>query len=384
MPFFDVDIARDLQVCLKDSSENVLMVLDDVESLPQSKNLRLLLKCPTTHIIVISHASQPPETLKREIDQQLIRGWSPISIQPLSTVHATQRIVHSIVSLTHFTPLNREQKLLERIAGLTSGCPGLVSLTNSLLHRCLEEAELIEANTERGFLDLFASKIHLSVEQPTHAEVLPTSGELSAVRPRAGSFRTNRYISEVISAFQLPPAHLFVLRTLSVFSPQPVPLSLVDIVQWLVAKASHSGAGTSRIAPNSITNLSSTKLLRPYPSPVICPPIRPKTSPEIVLENQQKYLFVPQLVQDALWDHMNETDIVFTITTAYRALLELTDRASLSGSELCCAAGLTETLIAKCDTNRRCINEGVYREVCKMLVSLQLRNESLCGANSAD
>ena len=357
---------------MKDFTQQCLVVLDDVRSLlPQSEGLRRLLRCRSTGIIIISHSSQAPEPLKKEIDQQLIRGWTPISIQPLSTVHTTQRIVHSIMSHLHFTPLNREQKVLEKIARLTSGCPGLVTLTNTLLHHCLEEAH--EETSKTDFLNVFASKISLNVERLTQGSA--SSTELPGVRTRTGSFRTNHYISELISAFHLPPPHLFVLRTLSVFSPQPIPLSLADIVQCLVAKATQGTSGPSRVAPNSITNLLSTKLLRSYPSPVICPPSNPPPHPPHPPSPTppEKYLFVPQLVQDTLWDHMDDTDIVFTITTAYRALLELSLRPSLSHSELHFATGLTESLVARCDSNS-CISEGVYREIYKLLVSLQLRS----------
>ena len=377
----DVIIARDLQVCLEQGfTEQCLVILDDVKSLPQSASLRELLKSRSTGIIIISHSSHPPESLKQEIDQQLIRGWTPISIQPLSTVHTTQRIVHSVMSLTHFTPLNREQKLLEKIASLTSGCPGLVTITNSLLHCCLEEAGRNTGSTQADFLHVFASKVNVNLDRSTRTDA-PSSSELPAARARAGSFRTNRYLSELISAFQLPPAHLFVLRTLSVFSPQPVPLSLVDIVQCLVAKAAVSSAGHSRVAPSSITNLLSTKLLRSYPSPVICPPTNPPPPSPTTSQLPGKYLFVPQLVQDTLWEHMDDRDIVFTITTAYRALLEMTSRPSITASGVCFATGLTECLVARCDSNS-CISEGVYREIFKMFVDLQLRSGATSQSNA--
>ena len=365
-----------MQVYVKDSQEPALVVLDDVDSLPQLESLQPLLKAHSTHIIVISHASQPPEELKKAVDQQLIRGCTLISIQPLSTVHATQRIVHCIMSHTHFIPLNREQKLLERTASLTSGCPGLVAMTNSLLEHCLLESK---QQGEADFLTLFASKVHLTDEQPS--PVYSATGEARPVRARAGSFKTDRYVSELISAFELPPTHLFVLRTLSIFSPQPLPFSLVEIIQYLAAKATQSSTvPTNRSAPNSISNLLSTKLLRPYPSPIISPPINlssPQHSTSTpTLESQDKYLYVPQLVQDTLWDEMDNTDIAFSITTAYRAILELTSRPDLSRSGLSNVTGLTETLIAQCDSNRECISDAVYREIYRTLISLQIRSNN--------
>ena len=343
------------------------MVLDGVKSLPQSEDLRPLLKNRNTRIIIICYNSQPPETLKKEIDQQLIRGCSLINIQPLSTIHTTQRIVHSIMSRTHFTPLNREQKLLEKIAGLTAGCPGLIKSTNAILQRCLEEAE---ERMDVDFLNLFSRKVPML--SGTHVE-LPSFG----ARSRSGSFKTNNYISQLITAFQLPPSHEFVLRTLSVFSPFPIPLPVVDIVQSLVIKATQGSTDPGRGVPNAVSNLSSTMLLRQYPSPVICPPAHPHHSsspPSTSISKQTSFFCVPQLVQDALWGDMEDTDIVFTITTAYKALLEFADRSELSVSDLYFATGLAQCIVTKCDSNRSCVDERVYREAYRLLVNLQLKN----------
>lgn len=353
-------------------------MLDGVKSLPKSDDLSQLLKARSTRIIIISHTSHPPETLRKEIDQQLIRGWSPVTIQPLSTVHTTQRIVHSIMSHTHFTPLNREQRLIERIAGLTSGCPGLVQITNDLLQRCIEE---IEDSSTVDFLDLFTSRIPLlkSNERTPHVDPSPSpmpSGDVAMARSSAGSFVTDSYTSELITAFQLPASHEFVLRTLSVFTPLPIPLSVTDIVQRLVVKATQGTTGPGRGAPNSISNLLSAQLLCSYPSPIVCIPDNQSltaTHSHHSTIRQEKYIFVPQLVQDALWEEMEDTDKVFTITTAYKALLEFVQRPELSDSELCWAAGLAETVVGRCDSNRACIDDHVYKEAYKLLVSLQLK-----------
>ena len=360
----------------KETADCVLVVVDGIKSLPKSDALLQLIKSRSTRIIVISHTSQPPETLRKEIDQQLIRGCSPLTIQPLSTVHTTQRIVHTIMSHTHFTPLNREQRLLEKIAGLTSGCPGLVQVTNALLQHCIEETEKIENSSKFDFLDQFTSRISLLADQrhTSHVDPSPSSvpsGDVAMARSRAGSFVTDSYTSELITAFQLPPAHEFVLRTLSVFSPLPIPLSVTDIVQRLVVKATQGSTGPGRGAPNSITNLLSAQLLCSYPSPIVRLP--DTNSPTRSPIRQEKFMFVPQLVQDALWEQMEDTDKAFAITTAYKALLEFVQRPELSDSDLCCATGLAEAVVARCDTDRACIDDQVYKEAYKLLVSLQLR-----------
>lgn len=372
-----------------ESIDQVLVVLDGMKSLPQENDFQPLLKSRSTHIILISYSSQQPDKLRKEIDQQLIRGWSPITIQPLSTVHTTQRIVHCIMSQIHFTPLNREQKLLEGIAGLTSGCPGLINVTNIVLQHCITEAgDRYSSSVDTDFLSQFASKVPLLTKGWSTLTDTPPSPSFSSslmfpeVSVRAGSFKTDNYLAELIDALNLPPAHEFVLRILSIFAPLPIPLSLTDIIQRLVIRATQGSTGPGRGVPNSIANLLSAKLLRPYPSPVIRPPTNsssPSSSSTVKphsLHKQEKYLFVPQLVQDTLWEHMDDTDVVFTITTAYKALQELIHRPNLTDCDYYFATGLTEALIGKCDTNRHCIDDTVYKEAYKMLVSLQLRTSA--------
>lgn len=299
-----------------------------------------------------------------------------LTVQPLSTVHTTQRIVYSIMSRTHFTPLNREQIQLEKMAGLTSGCPALVNLTTALLQRCLEKTEKHEGNQEANFLDHFAAKIPLlSSARAPHAEPLSPSSESVGNRT---VFKTNSYTSQLIAALQLPPTDEFLLHTLSVFAPVPIPLSLIDIVQSLVVKATQGSMGSGRGVPNSIRNLSASMLIRPYPAPVISSLNRQSTHQHLTSldppSNQNSYFFVPQLLQDSLWEYMEETDIVFAITTAYRAVMEYGHRSELSYSELCFATGLADVVVTKCDASRTCIPENVYKEACKLLINLQLKN----------
>ena len=364
------------------------MVLDGIKSLPRSQDLLSLLKSRSTHIIVINTSSLPPETLRREIDQQLIRGCSSLTLQPLSSVHTTQRIVHAIMTMTHFIPLNREQKLLEKIVELVSGSPGLVNMTIALLRCCLREAEKNEDGSGLDFLDRFAARIPLlsedtavHVEPPSHS----VTGQVEAVSIKP-TLKISRYTSELIAAIQLPTADHFILRALSVFGPVPIPLSIIDTLQSMVVKATQGREGRGKGAPNPISNLLSAMLLRPYPCPIVSPPdsqprthrlqaMPPSDQPTHHLQatppsdQQNSYLFVPQLVQDSLWEHMEAADTAFTVTTAFKALQEYGRRPKLSRSELCFAAGLTAIVVEKCDNNGEWMNESVYKEAYKLLIN---------------
>lgn len=355
----------------------VLVVLDSITSLPHSEDLLQLLKRPSTNIAITSTSSLPLEALKKEIDHKLVRGCSTHSLQPLSTIHSTQRIVHSIMTATHFTPLNREQHLLEKIAELAAGSPGLINITIALLQRCLEEAERDKDRSGKDFLDRFASKVPLlSDKTSTPPKPSPTAlrGEVAmgSIRPAS---QITTYTSQLISAFDLPTADHFILYALSVFGPVPVPRSLIDTLQSIVVKATQKKDDPGVGAPNPVKNLLSTMLLRPYPSPVILPPTN--TYKDTATDSlQDGFCYVPQLVMDSLWEKMEAADRAFTITTAYKALLKFEQRPSLSHPELHFAAGLTAILVQKCEENED-LNLSCFKETYRLLVKYRARLKTL-------
>jgi len=92
-----------------------------------------LLRNPNTHIVVISKNYAPPDALLKEVDSQLLRGCRVIDVEPLSMIHTTQRIVHSVLSAHHLAPTNEDQNFFEKLAEFTSGSPVLTDVTTALL-----------------------------------------------------------------------------------------------------------------------------------------------------------------------------------------------------------------------------------------------------------
>ena len=338
---------------MEHSTDPILVVLDGMSSLPkEEEDLFHLLRSPSTHLIITSNSTEVPESLAKEVE--LIRGCSVLSLQPLSTVHTTQRVVHSILSLTHFTPLNREQKLLERVAELTSGCPCLISMTTALLQRCIDDAERDRDRSGKDFLDQFASKIPLVKEIATASVQQPSS-------------RINRYTSQLISGFELPTADHFILRVLSIFGSVPIPLSIIDILHSLVVKAVQGSESPGVGAPNPVSNLLSASILRTYPSTMLSPRVVDSLS----LQQDQLY-HVPQLVVDAVLEQMRETDIAFIVATGYKTLLDYERRTpDLARWELHTAATLTAIIADKCSAEGW--NLTVYKEAYRLLLQYQSR-----------
>ena len=324
----------------------MLVVFDNILSLPAMETLSpLLLKSYNTHVIITTNYTAPVDSLQREIDLQLLRGCDVIPVKPLSVLHTAQRIVHSLVKDSHFTPFNDEQSILDQLSERSCGSPGIIDIASALLHKCKER--------ENGdFLKDFAELLTSAQEPPEKEDKLVD------------------FTSKLIDGFQLPASEYFLLCSLVTFGPVPVPRALVEVVQSLVLTAKF-GKHSREASYNPLSCLLSTKLLRIYPAAVIVTP----QGINGVQGTDAPFYYVPQVVFDALWVNMEEVDKVFSITTAYKALLQfgkepLTDETS---SELHFAVGLAKILVKLCDDNYSLINLNCYREAYRLYVSYKTK-----------
>ena len=341
----------------------MLVVFDNIQSLPVSEFLHALLKNYNTHIIVTTNLSEPTDNLKKEIDHQLLRGCDITQLKPLSVLHTTQRIVHSILRDDHFTPLNREQEILTHLAESTCGSPTLVDIVSALLQQCIKDSE------SGDFLGDFTSRVELDLE-----EARPTP--LPSVKdedPEVTTSRASGFTSYLIDGFNLPSPDFFLLSVLSIFGPVPIPRALVEGAQSLVLTAKFGKHCRDGIQ-NPLENLFSANLVRVYPSPVIVPP-GGASMLQATQSIDASFYYVPQLVCDALWEKTQGADRVFSITVAYKALLQyskqLETEENLSG--LYFAAGLAKLLVRLCDTNYDLLTLNCYREAYRLFVACRTR-----------
>ena len=118
-----------------------LLVLDDLISLADLSPLpRAFLMSHNVHIIIISKQTESPDTLYRDIDKELIRGCHVYNVEPLSMVHSTQRIVHTVLSKHHIAPTTDDQASFESLADVTCGSPSIVDSISALLLKNMNES----------------------------------------------------------------------------------------------------------------------------------------------------------------------------------------------------------------------------------------------------
>jgi len=368
-----------LQTLSTSFSQPVLVVLDNIQSLPDSEYLMALFRSHHTHIIVTLNSSSPPDAIVKEIDTQLLRGTSVIQVKTLSTLHITQRIVHAILSHGHFTPHNKEQHALAHLAERTCGSPAIVDITSALLQRCLEESEQRgegeREEEEEGFLKEFLKKIQ-QPEEELHTPQRPPSPlpstEGAAVKQEdLSQFTDTQFTMQLIDACNLPHTDYFLLRILSTFGPVPVPRALVEIAQSLVITAKFGKQSQAGKTP--LANLLAVRLLRVYPSTIVVPPSGVQIQRDVkenVSNLESEFYYVPQLVSDALDSKMEQMDQVFSITAAYRSLLQFSrEPAAGNRTQVYFAAGLANMIVKLCDRNPTVIDINCYREIYHLYVT---------------
>lgn len=305
---------------------SALVVLENFASLPQPGPLLSLLKNNNSHVIVICSNLSVPANLQREIDQELIRGLNVTSVKSLSPIHSTQRMVHSIIGKHDFTPHNREQALLVEIANKVGGSPTLLDITSSLLGKCIDECNDKDVAVEDfDFLSEFSERVLVEPDPD------PQSCAEASSNVEDEHLSISNYTAHLLDGFCLSPSEHLILSSLAMFGPVPIPKSVLDITQTIVMMAKPSSEAPGTLVP--ISNLLRSKLLLVYPSSVLVSPslsTKEQTSysqSRLVdlshLEEDADYYYVPQLVQDTLWDRMSDLDIGFSITVAYKSLEQL-------------------------------------------------------------
>lgn len=336
-----------------------LVILQNIEALPTSESFLSLLRAHDTHIVVATNLSTPADGLKKEADHQLLRGCSITQVKPLSVLHVTQRMVHSIFSTAHFTPSNSDQKMLYQIAEKTCGSPDVVDVASALLQKCISECD------GENLLDEFTAKTSFAPK----GDFVPPAEDATSVpeeEPHPDDItEVVVFISLLINGFQLPSYSYFLLQLLSRFGSAPLPRALVETAQSLVVTAMKSSQGTDPVA-----SLRSARLLRIYPSAVIVPPGGIKGTGGADLE--PSFFYVPQLVCDAVTSQLEESDRIFSVTSAYKALQQFSAVPATDATAygLHIAAGLAKILLQLCDSE---LDLPCYQEIYRLHVSCRTK-----------
>lgn len=320
-------------------SHPTLVVLYYLDHFPKEDGPLLnLLKHSSVHIVVVSKNSFS-EPLQKSAHNQLIRGTNIINIQPLSTIHATQRLVHSALQSHHLTPSKTEQQLFEKLAEFTTGSPPIIDLTTSLLDCSLTQAEC----SDEKALENFASEVRLaelpqqkppSVPREYHSSqpqevflnrpVRDVSRELyesirkdedDDVFATSARYDSWQVVTVLIQRCNFTPEERLLLFCLSSFNCCPIPTSYVTEIATFITKASHQ----PHLASTLHNKLRDNKMLKVYPKPLVYHPNYP--TPSTDRETDIDFVYVPRFISAAVWkDMMSDIDKVMALTTCYKAL----------------------------------------------------------------
>ena len=280
------------------------MILENAKALPNSEALLPLLQDHNAHIVVTTSLAMPADGLRQEAACLLQRGCAITQVNPLSVLHATQRIVHSILKTGHLSPSDSDRKILCQIAEKTCGSPDVVDIASALLQKCSRECDggdLLEEFTAR-------TKNLSSEREPT-----PPSSDPTGNVTHTGSITD--FVSSLIDGSQLPSCSYFLLCIFSCFGCAPLPRAVVEIACHLAVGADDkcNNQGT-----DPLTYLTSAGLLRVHPAAVVIPLGGSKCTGVGGLE--PSFYYVPPLVCDALRSRMEEHDKAFCVSSAYKAL----------------------------------------------------------------
>ena len=375
-------------------------MLDSLSHFPKNDcHLLSLLKQPNVHIAVISKNALPG-TLQESAHHQLIRGTNVLNIQPLSTIHATQRLVHSVVQNHHLAPGRKEQELFGRLAEFTTGSPPILELTSSLLNHSLQQAQ---CNTE-DTLETFASEVKLTelpLQKPVSvpkASSMPPEEVFVPVRARnisrelydtvtqededdvfstSAEYDSWQVVTVLIDRCNLSPEERLLLFCLSSFSCCPIPTSYVTELATIITKASHQ----PHLASSLHVKLQNNKMLKVYPKPLVYHPNIHASNSDV------DFVYVPRFISTAVWkDMMSEIDKVMALTTCYRALRNSADHfasTSSSSSQQQATAeelhllGVGSILVESFQLNFKLVGRSCFQELFSLFLRLHPKNTLL-------
>lgn len=295
--------------------------------LPHIESLLRVLKSKYVHIIVISMKFKYPGTLVKEIDQKLVRGCTIHNIDPLSTIHSTQRIVYSVMKDCNFTPNNDDQQVFESLADFTCGSPLIINVTSQLLLEYLTQIPklhdiLIHCASILALDQTTKTVGKLSV--PAVSKGVPSATE--DVRDKTIPWETNseydswESIDRLIDGCNLSTEEKLLLNCLTIFGRSPVPLFYITEISSLIATSSQKGHLGGKLHERSIR----LGLIKRFPFPVVYHP---------AVQSSPKYSFacVPHYLAQYIWKSLDDIDKVAAVTIAYVALKKL-HASSIPGS----------------------------------------------------
>ena len=378
-------------------SQPSLVVLDSPDQIPlKDSPLLNLLKRVNVHIVVISKNFTAPDSLQKSIDRQLIRGTKTIDVHPLSTIHATQRLVHSALKNHHLAPSNKEQAVFEKLAEFTTGSPAIVDMTSSLLDLSLRQTEC----STKDALHHFAKQVQLNELPLSKPLSVPTgTNRIAFSRPKEQKHRTAmrdinaevyatikkkdsdedededvwatsakydswQVITVLIKQCNLSTEEQQLLNCLSNFNCSPLPTAYITEIATIITKASHQ----PHLASSLHTKLVNARLLKVYPRPTVFhSTLMHSSAAEACIDSE--FVYVPKFIAEAVWkDMMTDTDKAVALSVCYKAL-QNAERQSHSPIERSYLLGIGSLLVESYEFNFKLVGKSCFQEMYSLFIS---------------
>ena len=362
-----------------------LVVLDSLDKIPKDDSqLLTFLKRSSLHIVIISKSANATDALQKAIDHELIRGMSVIDVQPLSTIHSTQKLVHSALKNHHLAPSRKEQEVFGKLAEFTTGSPPILDLTSALLDHTLKQSD---CSTEEA-LNAFAEQVQLMKlphlkpssipslcqpqEQLAHTacnsqevyETIKTKDE--DVFITSAEYDSWQVVTVLIRHCSLTPEEQLLLYCLSSFNCCPIPTSYVTELATIITKASHQ----PHLASSLHNKLANNELLKVYPKPAV---YHPKLAPSD--DDNGHFVYVPRFISAAVWkDMMCDVDKVMALSTCFKAFSKAQPPPSHEASFY---VGLGSVLVGSYELNFRLVGKRSFQEVYTLFINAQIPSAQL-------
>ena len=322
-------------------------MFDGITQLPELHSLLKLLRSNYIHIIVLSTSIEPPNNLIKEVDHKLLRGCKIHNIDPLTIIHSTQRIVHSLMKKVEVTPSNADQDMFEKLAKFTLGSPVIVDIASEVVSTCYvqHESEAVVRLNEM-----------LSLDHQDSPKQDTLGREYYQTDTKYDSWKT---IAKLVEECGLSVEEKLLLNCVSLFGRAPVPFSLLTEMSSMITQTSRS----VHLAGSLHQKLFKYKLLKFYPQPLIFHPTLSKDStPPDGEVHDSEFVYVPEQVSRCLWNGMEDIDKIVVMSIAYSTISSLKD----STEEI---NGICTILHGLFEQNYALIGEECYRKMYSLFLS---------------
>lgn len=334
-----------------------LLVLDSMSQLPEIDDLLQFLKNNNyVHIIVLSKRYESPNKLIREIDRKLVRGCTVHNIEPLTMIHSTQRMVHSLLKQLEVTPTNADQEMFEKLAEFTNGSPVVVKLASQVLVSCYGRLQQDTVSHLNEMLSLENRDFPRSSSPLTESGTRAPSHDHGEVYQTDSIYDSWDSINKLLDECDLSPEEKILLNCLSIFGSNPVPFALVTQMSMMISQTSQK----VHLASTLHQKLFKYKLVKQYPLPVVLHPVVMENEPSQVME----FVHVPQQLSRCLWNAMEEIDKVAVLSVAYTTVSSLHHH-----SVNCDVSGVCSLLHELFTENYSLVGEQCYQQMYSLYLS---------------